>query len=94
MVFYYYFKIEIEVVNIPRSTVVCVNYYAFKYVGYCLNEKCNNTHLKVLQYNVRKCEKLPDFFIYQFLSNFNKGYSKSKNLLQLNILEIRRITGY
>lgn len=93
MVLYCFIKIEIEVVNIPHGVVICVNYYVSKCVGYCLNKKCNSACLKALQCNVRKCEKLPDFFVYHFLSNFNKGL-KPKSLLQLNIREVKGITEY
>lgn len=93
MVLHCFIKIKIEVVNIPQSVVICVNYYATKCVKCCLNKKCNSAYLEVLQCNVRKCEKLPDFFVYHFLSNFNKGL-KPKSLLQLNIREAKGITGY
>lgn len=93
MVLYCFIKIEIEVVNIPKSVSICVDYYASKYAKYCLNKKCDSTCLEVPQCNVRKCKKLPDFFIYRFSSYFNQGL-KPKSLLQLNILGVRRITGY
>ena len=77
-----------------KRVVICVYLCVFICAGYCLNKRCDRAYQNVQQCNVRKCKKLPDFFVYHFLSNFNKGYLKTKNLLQLNILGARRSTGY